>query len=379
MSRPRSSLSFRGACSTEFQSVISLCYSDLPESELTSNLEAIIRSCPNLRHHSKELLGNAVRRRSPAFCKLIIEMNPGLSSERNTLFHDSCYYANFETAKYFLDLCPESINIPMRNGLYPLHLLLTGRDGRDESVYELAQFLLKYDRGAITTPNCTGNLPLHIACQSKKLSIVQLVFDSYPEAIHERNCRGRVPLDHARMRSTAKDGERSLIVTFLEQQLRLERQAHQRVMQDDQGQLPIHQAMSNDTSPGTIKLMILANPNSMIVADHQGSIPLHIACRMGNLGAVKYLIESNKDSLKFRDADGASPLHCACRGGNCAVINYILDQSSHGASMINSEGKLPIQSLLFDAQCDRDDLDYVEAVGRLLCANPAAIAILLQH
>ena len=377
MSRP--TFSFRGACSTEFQSVISLCYADLPESELILNLEAIIRRCPNLRHHGKELLCNAVKHRSPAFCKLISEMNPGLTNEYNLLFHDSCYYANFETAKYLLDLCPESISIPRRDGLYPLHLLLTGRDGRDESIYELAQFLLKYDRGAITTPNHKGNLPLHIACQSKKLSIVQLAFDSYPEAIHERNYRGYVPLDIARMRSIARVGERSLIVAFLEQQLRLERQAHQCVVQDDQGQLPIHQAMRNNASPGTIKLMVMANPNSMIAADHQGSTPLHIACQMGNFGAVKYLVESNRDSLQFRDADGASPLYCACHGGNCAVINYILDQSNHGVSMTNSEGKLPIQSLLFDAQCDRDDLDYVEAVGRLLCANPAAIAVLLQY
>ena len=377
----RRTLSFRGACSTEFQSVIALCYNqaNLPESELTLKLEAIIGSCPNLRYHGKELLFNAVRRRSPAFCKVIIEMNPGLIIECNLLFHDSCYYANFETAKYLLDLCPESISIPQRNGLYPLHLLLTGLDGQDESVYKLTQFLLKYDRGAITTPNRTGNLPLHIACQSKKLSIVQLVFDSYPEAIHKRNCRGQVPLDLARMRSIARAGERSLIVAFLEQQIRLERQARQRVVQDEQGQLPIHQAMRHNVSPGTIKLMVLMNPNSMVVADRNGSTPLHIACHIGNLGAAKYLIESNRDLLTFRDADGSSPLHCACSGGNCAVINYILDQSTHGASITNTEGKLPIQSLLYDAQCDRDDLEYVESVGRLLCANPASVAALLQY
>ena len=46
------------------------------------------------------------------------------------------------------------------------------------------------------------------------------------------------------------------------------------------------------------------------------------------------------------------------------------DKSDHGVSVKDAYNKLPIQVLLFEADCDRDSLDFVEAVGRLLYANP---------
>jgi hypothetical protein len=67
---------------------------------------------------------------------------------------------------------------------------------------------------------------------------------------------------------------------------------------------------------------------------------------------------------------GYLPLHIACLAGKCHVVNYILERSNHGASL-PIHGKLPIGILLSKlADCDRDSIEYVEAVGRLLRANP---------
>ena len=69
--------------------------------------------------------------------------------------------------------------------------------------------------------------------------------------------------------------------------------------------------------------------------------------------------------MKVGDTRGNLPLHIACLGGNCNVINYILEKSDHGVSMKNADMKLPIELLLFDSECDRNSLDYVEAIRNL--------------
>ena len=85
---------------------------------------------------------------------------------------------------------------------------------------------------------------------------------------------------------------------------------------------------------------------------------------------IQFLVETNEDFLRVVKARGEFPLHVACSHGHCKVINYVLDKSDHGVSARNAYDKLPIQVLLFEADCDRDSLDFVEAVGRLLYANP---------
>jgi ankyrin repeat protein len=124
---------------------------------------------------------------------------------------------------------------------------------------------------------------------------------------------------------------------------------------------------------GTIKLMVADNPASLTAADSRGFIPLHIACKFGHLDIVKYLIDAKEDSLQATTVRGHLPLHLACLSGKCHVVNYILERSDYGASL-PIHNKLPIELLLSDlASCDRNSLEYVEAVGRLLRLNPAVV------
>ena len=53
---------------------------------------------------------------------------------------------------------------------------------------KLTKFLLKHDQGAVSSPKETCELPLHWACRGKRsLVIIKLVFNAYPEAIHNRD------------------------------------------------------------------------------------------------------------------------------------------------------------------------------------------------
>ena len=106
------------------------------------------------------------------------------------------------------------------------------------------------------------------------------------------------------------------------------------------------------------------------MVDNQGHTPLHIACQVGNLDIAKYLIKIDQNSLQATDTRGNLPLHLACAGGNCEVVSYILDQSTYGVTLQNSNEQTPIELLLYESECDRDDMDYVEAIRCLFEVNP---------
>lgn len=116
--------------------------------------------------------------------------------------------------------------------------------------------------------------------------------------------------------------------------------------------------------------MVSAYPHSTDVADNEGRLPLHIACQVGNVDAAKYLIPTNLDSFKIRDMTGNPPLHLACLQGMCELISCILKQSPYGVNVQNEDNRLPIELLLFDSECDRDCIEYVEAVRCLFEASP---------
>ena len=102
-----------------YESVVALCKNDdcLDESELLSQLEAILKENPNVARETDEdintLLHWAAMHRSPAFCKLLIDVNPDLvkiADSYNMLpFHDACLQCNVETAKYLFHLYPDCV------------------------------------------------------------------------------------------------------------------------------------------------------------------------------------------------------------------------------------------------------------------------------
>eukprot|EP00956_Cyclotella_meneghiniana_P024052 scaffold47941_cov22-Cyclotella_meneghiniana.AAC.2 len=269
---------------------------------------------------------------------------------------------------------PESINIPDRFGNYPLHMLMDSytfpiTGGRNKDV-ELTQFLLQYDEGAVSTPSSSGYLPLHYVCRWKDLDIVKLIFNQYPEAIHMRtnDSRRYTPLDFASPDNMFRQDN---LLEFLEHQLDLERQACKERETDEHGQLPIHKALQDrETEVGAIKLMVAAYPASIGMADIQCHTVLHNACQGGNLDTVKYIMGISQDFLNLPDLDGNLPLRIACMRGNCNLIPHIIEQSTFGVMLQNSAKQTPIELLLFESECDRDSMEYVEAVRCLFQVNP---------
>ena len=214
--------------------------------------------------------------------------------------------------------------------------------------------------------------PFHFACYKRTLDFVKLLFDAHPDGIIIQNNSGDTPMD------IASSKNREDIVYFLETQHEWQLQAHDDRVPDESGQLPIHRTLQTGlASIGTIKLMVAAHSASVAMADIRGCLPLHLACRFGDLGIVDYLVGLHEDSITTADTDENLPLHYACLGGKLDIVNYILENPPSGVSVPNEGGKLPIGLLLFDAVCERDDLKYIDTIHSLLRENPQdSVAIL---
>ena len=281
-------------------------------------------------------------------------------------FYLACCSGNIETTKYLFELYPRSINnVPSDyGGFTPLHTVLF--KCRRSYKIELVKFLLDNDQGAVSILDEDGKFPLHMATEWASDNIVKLVFNARPNAIHAADNHGDTPLDFVRHRNHFG------LVIFLEQQIKFERQAHTDRIPDKNGQLPIHRALHNgDVWLGGVKLMLAANQASTYVTDKQGYTPLHVACHVGNLDAAHFLIGVNHNSLQGPDTRGNLPLHLACAGGNCDVISCILEQSTYGVPLQNSDKQTPIELLLFESECDRNSMVFVNAVWYLFQVNPS--------
>ena len=376
---------------TVFDSINIICLQGLlgfttPEAELLSGLTDVLKTNPNVVYERSDsdgstLLHSAAYFQSPEFCQLLINANPNLvrirDDDGDLPVHKACIYPNVKTAIHLFNLYPESINNSTNSqGHCPLHAFCYSYFNNDDikAIAELAQFLLQHDQGWVSKPSqdeigrFDGCLPLHKATVMQSLAATKLVFDAYPEAIHIRNDDGETPLDYVR------DCDKPDKVAFLERQIRWERRARKDRTPDSKGNLPIHRVLKSEyTLVGTIKLMLAAYPESVSMANSQGCIPLHIACQAGNLDAVKYIMSIDHDSLKTIDARENLPIHLACIWGRCNVIPCILEQSTYGVTMQNSDKLTPIELLLLESECDRDSIEYVEAIRSLLEVNPVDI------
>eukprot|EP00956_Cyclotella_meneghiniana_P014448 scaffold21568_cov33-Cyclotella_meneghiniana.AAC.1 len=380
-------------------SILRLCKNKdaLPESDLVSRLKAM-QIDPNVlaKTYSQRTGDEGIRRgtllhfaarfgRSPEFCKEFVDLDANLvkTADANGFLpiHHACNREgiDLDTVKYFFEIYPESINIQARgeDGDYFLHMLL--KPEIESSMNEfgeireiarggtkamLIEFILEHDSGVLSTQNGYLKLLFHRLCElhydSECRDVIRLILDAHPEFIL---------LALQEMDQVEEMG--------LVDELKLQCEAVLDRVPDGNGQLPIHRVISTrNATLCAIKLMIAANPDSTAVADSQGCIPLHLACRFGTLKIVKYLVGLIGGfptvALDTVDHDGNLPLHHACLGGKLDIVNYILEVSPGGVTVSNTEaagGKLPITVLLYDADCDRDQY-YVDTVDSLLRANP---------
>ncbi|KAL7506655.1 hypothetical protein ACHAXN_003910 [Cyclotella atomus] len=243
-----------------------------------------------------------------------------------------------------LELRPESINALTNVDYTCLHILLQfAIEKVDEAIIRFAELLLMHAPWLISAIALDGYLPLHTACRyGLSLSVIKFLYDECPYIIHTRNKSGSTPLDVAQGSCHyANDHTQDAVIIFFRGQLSLINEAENVTKPDFRGQLPIHRAVFNADLPvGTVKLLLEANPDSVLIADCRGQTPLHIACRRCSLDVIKCLVDADEGTLRNKDASGDLPLQTACRHGKCNVVKWLLEMPGSGVSVVNNEGRL---------------------------------------
>jgi ankyrin repeat protein len=219
------------------------------------------------------------------------------------------------------------ISISYTRGYCPLHVIIE-RDGIED---EIQRYLILHDRGAISKPTRDGSLALHLACKYwLPFEDIKLIYNKYPQAMLEMDDNGDTPI------GLCLDEDTKL---FFIDQIQWQSYAYEEGQyQDHDDVLPIFRYLKeSEVHVGTVELMIDSHPQSLV----------------------------SRDIL-----DGDYLIHHACKYGHLQVINYLLEKSYHGVATRSGEGKLPIE-LLLCANVDRHSSEYVEALYRLLRANPS--------
>jgi ankyrin repeat protein len=333
--------------------------------------------------------------KSLEFCRMLIEAYPGservAAPEKGLPLHGACRRNTVAVAEYLYNLYPESINVAAGSGLYPILYAIEGlavRTNPDLAI-EMVLFLLDRNPDAVLQ-KYAGNLPLYWVCRlfdvfdawldeglnskvNAALQIAKVLYDARPEAIIEDDDISRD------LRAFPEE-----IRTFINTQLNLARlarnsTARQMKKRDENGQLPLHQALHDNVTLGSIKLLVKRNPSVILTPDNSGALPLHVACQhTDSTKIVDYLVGLDSNTLTAVDREGNTALHHACHGAKYDTIALLLEKyGAVSVSQSNVCNKLPIH-LLFESKAvvnTAGDTKYLESVFQLLRAYPETVMV----
>jgi len=360
-------------------------------------LKFFIEKCPEAVRHADNSgylpIHHGGSARSPDFCRVLIEAYPGsdrINNERGEYgslpFHWACAINTVATVEYLYKLYPEAIHHTTSNGGYPIHLAMKGIMKRDNAkgmmkrdspmdTVDVVQFLLDCDPSVIFKIVRGGMSLLHDVCQCEyydatieaALIIIKLLYDAHPEAIEDYELA--IDLDDFHQQ----------VQTFINSQLVYARQAEdhrQMTTPDEMGQLPLHTALQNNVTLGSVKLLVKGNPPAVQSPDNSGALPLHVACEHHDCArVVQYLVGLDGTTLNSVNREENTALHLACRGAKYEIIAMLLETyDALSVSKQNIHNKLPID-LLWESSGvqDRGSIEYTESVFQLLKAYPEVI------
>ncbi|RMJ17991.1 hypothetical protein CDV36_002318 [Fusarium kuroshium] len=110
---------------------------------------------------------------------------------------------------------------------------------------------------------------------------------------------------------------------------------------DMEGRTALHHAVIQD--PDIVTLLLQYGASS-VQPDKEKKTPLHLACRLGDLGVVTHLVRGalkSKESINPLNEDDRTPLHIAASSGHSAIIEFLLDRGAD-ISAKDSEELRPI-------------------------------------
>jgi ankyrin repeat protein len=368
---------------------------DIADSTAVDILSLLLERCPGAVRHattnSALPIHFAAESKSPEFCRMLIEAYPGSeripTPEDGFPLHIACGHGAVATAEYLYQLYPECINlVDDGRGYYPIHCAIARLRSETPTIaVEMVHMLLDCDQSVVVSQEFHGVSPLclvyimgsagvfpafssryNFAPVSDVLRALHLLYDAQPEAIENM-------IDAPYNMSPE---EMQIFITAQRTYARQSRDLTFMSTRNENGQLPLHQALRDNVILGSIKLLVKGNPIAVQTADNDGALPLHLAIQHhDSTKVVDYLIGLDPNTLTAVDREGNTALHHACCSAKHEIIALLLEKyGAVSVSKKNSLNKLPIHLLSeSNAVADRDDTKYTESIFQLLRAYPDTV------
>jgi serine/threonine protein kinase/uncharacterized small protein (DUF1192 family) len=220
----------------------------------------------------------------------------------------------------------------------------------------LVQKLLDFYPKAAEIPNSDSFLPLHVACANKAdAKIVQLLVQSYREGLEKRNRHNNLPIHTACANMASIDVIKLLVKEY----------PGCLIVKGMFDHAPLQTVLSSgyplerhSWALEASSFILSQCPTSSSFKDQKNNLPLHLACRLGNLEVITLILTSFSQGIQERGSFGQTPLHKACdKGASKDVISLLYYQyegairtrDTHNALPLHMAciGKAPTETILF--------------------------------
>jgi ankyrin repeat protein len=251
-----------------------------------------------------------------------------------------------------IELYPEALKIAGMNRSLPLHFLLDNL----KSVIEDAVMMIEKYPVAVQLQNISGRLPLHIECGKRcRTVVITKCIQLYPETLKIAHHRGSLPL-HALLENRKSKTEDVLMM--------IENYPESLQVQGDHGYelLPLHIECKYQCRSIIVRKCIELYPNSSLIADVDGYLPLHwlLTKLSPSVEDTLLMIDNCPVALKHKSKDDQLPLHIEKRHQcRLPVILKCIELFPESLSDINHNGYLPLHLLLADKSSSIDDAHMI--------------------
>uniref|UniRef100_A0A915CSY4 Non-specific serine/threonine protein kinase n=1 Tax=Ditylenchus dipsaci TaxID=166011 RepID=A0A915CSY4_9BILA len=275
-------------------------------------------------------------------------------------------------------------------------------DANGYSALQLAQ-LRAHDATAQLLINSSENIhsqaiqlraKLCAACIDNDFGVVQEVMNEAPRSAHKQILNGESGEEKSALYLACEHGRVEILSTLLKFS------SKHSILYTPTGDTILHASVASQ-DPATVEIVIEKFPYLMDVANNEGSLVLHWACRCGNLEVVKILLEHTypKSELKpvenghggesfyqfacdlnAADNECRTPLYLAVANGHTSVLHYlttfklpILQSKSSG---VQSSSNLEGCPFMLDVYCNNGRTPLIIACAN---GNLDMVKILLEH
>ena len=206
--------------------------------------------------------------------------------------------------------------------------------------FETIELILDTYPEAIFEKSRDGFFPLHLACEhTLHIQTLELLFSRYPGAasVAPEKWDGSFPL-HRCLRNF-KSRPDGFILTLIEAY------PEAASIKTSGNETALHFACFSSFSLATVQRLYQLYPESVNGRNDHGRMPLHLACqsKYASLEIIKFLLQTSPEAAQSRDLCGQLPLHYAVlKPTPLKVVQMLIETYPNAVNVTDNHGKLPL-------------------------------------